>query len=243
MAQLLLLNPRRRRRKLTAKQRKYFGKRKRARRVSVKVHRPRRSRRSAVITVRANPRRRRRVAFNPRRIRRNPMRIPTARNVIGQVQDAAVAAVGATVVDVAMGYVNPMLPAAAMTPNVYPIVKGAAAILLGALGQSVGGQMGRWSAKMAEGSLIVTLHGVVRSFLPAGLALGYINSGYVPRQGMGAYTMKGVRTPLMGVRTPLMGLGSNGGAGWTSQMESETAMYGPGYVAGGMRGLGAYMNR
>jgi len=70
--------------------------------------------------------------------------------------------------------------------------------------------------------------------MPANLTLGYINSGQVARgSGMGAY-VRGVRTPLMGVRTPLMGLGQ-------SQSESEIMMYGPGYVAGGMRGVGAYV--
>jgi hypothetical protein len=247
MSQLLLLNPRKRRRKLTAKQRKYFGKRtKRARRVSVKVSRPHRSRRRAVITVAANPRRRRsrrRMTINPRRrsYRSNPSPRLSVRGIGGQVQSAAVGAVGATVVDVAMGYVGPMLPAALVGPNVYPVVKGAAAILIGAAAQMAG--LGKWAGRMTEGSLTVTLHGVIRSFLPAGVALGYVNSGYVPRRGMngmGAYTMNGVRTPLMGVRTPLMGMGQ--GAGYTSQMESETAHYGPGYVAGGMKGMGAYMN-
>jgi hypothetical protein len=255
MSQLLLLNPRKRRRKLTAKQAKYFGKRKRrasprrARRVSVRVSRPHRSRRRAVITVAANPRRRRsrrRLSINPRRrgYRSNPMPRLNVRGIGGQVQSAAVGAVGATVVDVAMGYVGPMLPAALVGPNVYPVVKGAAAILIGAAAQAVG--LGKWAGRMTEGSLTVTLHGVIRSFLPAGVALGYINSGYVPRagmNGMGAY-MKGVRTPLMGVRTPLMGMGANegGASGYTSQMESENAHYGPGYVAGGMRGMNAYMN-
>jgi hypothetical protein len=234
MSQLLLLNPRKRRRKLTAKQRKYFGKRRR--RVSVKVSRPGRSRRRAVITVQANPRRRRRFSINPRRrVRRNPSPRVTVKGITAQVQTAGVGAIGATVVDVAMGYVGPMLPAALLTPTTYPIVKGAAAILLGSVGQMAG--LGKWAPQMAEGSLTVTLHGLIRSFLPAGMSLGYINSGYVPRRGMGAYTLQGVRTPLMGVNTPLMGLGQG------SQSESESLHYGPGYVAGGMRGMGAYLSR
>jgi hypothetical protein len=246
MSQLLLLNPRKRRRKLTAKQAKYFGKRKRrARRVSVRVSRPRRSRRSAVIRVHANPRRRsrRRLSINPRRrgYRSNPMPRLSVRGIGGQVQSAAVGAVGATVVDIAMGYAGPMLPAALVGPNIYPVVKGAAAILIGAAAQAAG--LGRWAGRLTEGSLTVTLHGLIRSFLPAGVALGYINSGYVPRNGMSAYTMSGVRTPLMGVRTPLMGMGEGDSSpGYTSQMETETGMYGPGYVSGGMRGMGAYMN-
>ena len=238
MANLLLLNPgKKRRRKMTAKQRKYFGK-KRARRVS--VHVAKRGRRKAVITVATNPRRRhrRRLSINPRRrrhYRTNPAPRLSVRSITGQLQDAAVGAVGSTVVDVAMGFVGPRLPAALVTPTTYPIVKGAAAILLGALGNMAG--LRKWSGKMAEGSLTVTLAGLIRSFMPAGVTLGYINSGYVPRAGMNAYTMRGVNTPLMGVRTPLMGLSA-----YDSPMETEMAQYGPGYVAGGMRGMGAYMN-
>lgn len=238
MAELFLLNPRRRRRKMTAKQRKYFGGKRRARRNPTR----RRARRNPLpIMATANPRRhrrRRRVHRNPshrrRHYRSNPAMRLTGRGIVNQVTDAATGAAGATVVDVVMGYLNPNLPATFLSPNVYPIVKGAVAIGLGAVGQSMGGQAGRFFAKGAEGSLICTLHDVFRSFVPAGISLGYINSGYVPAHGnMGAY-VRGVRTPLMGVRTPLMGLGQPDPI--ESAMSREMNLYGPGYQA-----MGAYV--
>jgi hypothetical protein len=239
MSQLFMLNPSKRRRRkarknpsrrrLTAKQRKYFGPRKARARINPSRRR-RRARRNPILA--ANPRRRhRRMRRNParRHYRRNPSLRLSARGIVNQVTDAATGAAGATIVDVLMGYIAPNLPASMLSPNVYPIVKGGVAIAFGAVGGMVGGTVGRFAAKGAEGSLIVTLHDVMRSFLPATLALGYINSGYVaPRSNMGAY-VRGVRTPLMGVRTPLMGLGDGGDIG--SAMEREMNLYGPGYQA------------
>jgi hypothetical protein len=254
MAQLFMLNPRKRkrkarrnpsRRKLTAKQRRYFGPR-RAR--ANPARRRRRARRNPVLA--ANPRRRhrRRVHRNParRHYRRNPGLRLSVRGVVNQVTDAATGAAGATIVDVLMGYVAPNLPASMLTPNVYPIVKGGVAIAFGAIGGMMGGQIGRFAAKGAEGSLIVTLHDVMRSFLPANLALGFINSGYVApfSRNMGAYVngvrpMMGassLRTPLMGMgasslQTPLMGLGQDDGNYVDSAMTREMSLYGPGYQA------------
>src|SRR5262245_50371600 len=167
MAELLLLNPRkrRRRRRLTAKQAKYFaprrGRKRRGRR------RMRRNPSPAIYSAAAaNPRRRRRsrrrYSMNPRRrYRRNPaFRLPSGRGIVKQVQDAGIGAVGATVVDIAMGFVAPRLPAALLGPNVYPIVKGGVAILLGSAGGAMG--LGATAAKMAEGSLVCTLRDLIR---------------------------------------------------------------------------------
>src|SRR5262245_43665007 len=144
-----------------------------------------------------------------------------------------------------MGFVAPRLPAALLGPNVYPIVKGGVAILLGSAGGAMG--LGATAAKMAEGSLVCTLRDLIRGFLPATLTLGrmgFINSGYVPGSsrmgayvnGLGAYVngMRGTATPLMGVSTPLMGRGQTDAI--DSAMEREMMLYGPGYIGGGMRG-------
>jgi hypothetical protein len=190
MSQLLLLNPRRRRRrKMTAKQAKYFGGNPRRRRRRKAGGRKGRGggafHPKAAITVRANPRRRRHRRHARRSFRRNPaLRMPSARGVMNQVMDAGQGAIGATAIDVLMGFIAPKLPPALLGPNVYPVVKGGVAILFGVVGQSFGGGAGRFAAKAAEGSLICTLRDVVRGFLPADLTLGYINSGYVPRQSL-----------------------------------------------------------
>jgi hypothetical protein len=234
MAELLtILNPKRRRRHKGAKGRKHKGAAKRAGRIAVSPG-------GAAVTFRANPRRRHRrhkthFFGNPRRrhYRRNPaFRMPTGKAVINQLTDAAVGAAGATVIDIAMGFVAPRLPATLLTPTVYPIVKSGAAILTGALGASMGGQMGRLLVKGSEGSLITTLRDVIRGLLPAGVALGYISSGYVPPRGMGAY-LRGVNTPLMGVQTPLMGLGETDEGEWAPWSPPDP----------GLRGVSAYLNR
>ena len=160
----------------------------------------------------------------------------TGRSIINQVTEAGTGAVGATLVDILMGFIGPRLPVQLLTPTLYPVVKGGVAILFGTTVGSMGGQLGKLGRAGANGALICTLRDALRMYLPAGLTLGYINSGMVARNnGMGAY-VRGVRTPLMGVRTPLMGLGQ-------SPSEEESKWYGPGYAAGGMRGMGAYVTR
>lgn len=247
MSELLLLNPRRRRK---AKKSGGSRKRRRTRRnptsnLGAYLNPRRRRRRSAKRRTRRNP-----VTFQPRRVaarhrpgrrvgRRylsNPRPRLTMKGITDQVVDAGTGAVGATLVDILMGFVGPRLPAQLATPQLYPVVKGGVAILFGALVGGMGGQIGRLGVAGAKGSLICTLRDTLRMYLPANVVLGYINSGMVARngmRGMGAY-VRGVNTPLMGVRTPLMGLGQN----WS---EAESSMYGPGYIAGGMRGVGAYV--
>jgi hypothetical protein len=242
-AELLLLNPRRRRRrKMTAKQRKYFGgnprrgRKRRKGRGGASAITARGSGGGTALTIKSNPRRRRRhYSANPRRrYRRNPaFRMPTGQAVMRQLTDAATGAAGATLIDIGMGFIAPRLPAQMLTPTIYPIVKSGAAILAGTVGASMGGQAGRLLVKGAEGSLICTLRDVIRAYLPANIALGYINSGYIPARGMGAY-LRGVNTPLMGVNSPLMGMGEGEG-------ESEYAPWSPPYP--GLRGVGAYLNR
>lgn len=196
MAQLLLLNPRRRR-----KARK-SATRRRARRHAPKVKmQVRRGRRAATATIRvmANPRRRRRHAAL-RAYRRRYRRNPSLRSAFGGVgktlMSAAQGAVGAIAVDAIMGQVGPRLPVALQTPNTYPLVKAGVALGLGMLGARVRG-MGALAARMAEGSLTVTLHSVIRNYMPAGLTLGYVNPATVvrtgPLMGLNAYTGRGVR--------------------------------------------------
>ena len=190
-AELLLLNPRRRRRRKANPKRS-----RRARRrnpyplLGANPRRRRRSRRSNPYPLLgANPRRRRRRSNPSRRSRRrNPSVRGMFAGITTLVTTAAKQAVGATAVDLAMGQIAPRLPATLLTPNVYPVVKAGAAVGLGMIvSKFLPGDFGR---KMAEGSLTVTLYSVIRGFMPATVPLGYINPGYVPRQGvrgMGEY--------------------------------------------------------
>ena len=252
MSQLLILNPRKRRagakrrRPMTAKQRMYFGKRRKSPARKPRVIVRRRSRR--VVTVMANPRRRRRAAvMSRRRMRRNPVSARRMSFSLGSLKttfmDAGTGAVGAVLVDVAMGQIAPRLPVNMVTPTIYPFIKGGVAVLLGVLGSRV---LGQHAAKMATGSLTCTMHEVMRSYVAGVAPLGYINSGRVvrggPRQlsgmgqrhlsgGVGAF-LSGKQPGSMSRSPSLMGLGQN------TPMEREMTDYGPAYT-----GMGAFLSR
>lgn len=196
-AELLLLNPRRRRRRKANPKRHRRARRRNPFPLLGANPRRRRRRSNPYPLLGANPRRRRRRFSNPRR-RRNPSVRGMFAGVTALVTTAAKQAVGATAVDLAMGQIAPRLPATLLTPNVYPIVKAGAAIGLGMLvSKFLPGDFGR---KMTEGSLTITLYSVIRGFMPATVPLGYINPGYVPRQGvrgMGEYLSGvGQNTPM-----------------------------------------------
>ena len=112
--------------------------------------------------------------------RRNPALRPTLGNTGGQVMNAATGAVGALAVDAVMGQVNNFLPATLKTQYVYPIVKMGAALGLGLVASRV---LPRHGATMAMGSMTVTMRDFLKSMLPAGVAMGYVNPGYIPRTG------------------------------------------------------------
>lgn len=114
---------------------------------------------------------------NPRRRRASYRRNPSARlsfkSIQTQLMGAAQGATGSVLVDIAMGQVAPMLPAALLTLNTYPLVKIGVALGMGALGSAVAPS--RWHgaiAEMAKGSMTVTLAQVVRGFMPSNIVLG-----------------------------------------------------------------------
>lgn len=192
------------RRKMTAKQLKYFG--------------PRRKRRvrrnpSYAPNTAPNPRRRRRSAKRRavRRYRSNPIGAPRFRMgyITQAVQDAAVGAGGALVTDLTMAQAARVLPAN-MTSRFsadgsinfgYYGVKLGIAIGLGFLGtQFLPGRLRKFAATGTAGALTVSAYELSRSMLPADLVLGYLTPGrnagvarygrmgaYLKRPGMGAY--------------------------------------------------------
>lgn len=169
MAEILLVNPRKRRKKarrnprrrMTAKQRMYFGKRRKRNPVSI-ASKPR------VLT--ANPRRRKRRATRRRATyRRNPaMRVPTLRGITGQIvptlQDGFTGALGGLGLDVLLGFTLPKLPAALQTGMGRTATKVVGAVLVGVLGQMV--MRGRGKA-LSTGAMTVVLHDVLREQLAA----------------------------------------------------------------------------
>ena len=186
MSEILLVNPRRRRRRKTTTRR---------RKTSV-----RRRRRNPV----ANPRRRRRRT-TVRRRRRNPARRATritARSIQKNLTVAAQGAAGAIGLDIALAYIP--LPAQLSGPFATPVVKGLAAVGLGAVAGMVG-MRADTATRMTEGALTVQLHSIGKNmlgqFMPnialseyLDTGVGYYGSGYNPGvddpdwlDGMGTY--------------------------------------------------------
>lgn len=184
MATVAYVNPRKRRKNPTAKQRawrkkfgKMYGGGKRRR------TNPAKRRSKLMQSVKRHGRKVSRATWrrsgytrNPRRrsaYRRNPSARLTIRSVQNQLVGAAQGAAGSVLVDIAMGQIAPMLPAALLTLNTYPLVKIGVALGFGALTTAV--TPTRWHgaiSEMAKGSMTVTLAQVVRGFMPSNLVLG-----------------------------------------------------------------------
>jgi hypothetical protein len=179
-SELLLLNPRKRRARKTTTRR---VRRNPASKITMSAIRRRRRRNPAhkMANVRSRMMR-----------RRNPAMRATLGNIGGQVMQAATGAVGALAVDAVMGQVNNFLPATLKTQYVYPIVKMGAAIGLGLVAARV---LPRHGATMAMGSMTVTMRDFLKTLLPAGVAMGYMNPGYVP--GSGTMATQGSMSALM----------------------------------------------
>lgn len=207
MAQLLLINPRRRRkarksarrrsrgaRKMSALQMKYFGKR--------------RSRRSA---IHANPKRRRRSVARsaPRRRQRGFARVGGARLPrigfnVGALQSAAksaaLGATGALAVDVLMGQAGRVLPEGWMSRfNAdgsvnwpYYLAKMGLAVGVGVLGAKFARGYSGVAQQMALGSITVQGYELLRAHVPADfVTLGYYSPARVA-------SMNGLRGRALG---------------------------------------------
>lgn len=217
--QLLLINPRRRRksrksrarrrgRKMSALQMKYFG----------------------GGRARSNPKRRRRSSARRSRARSYARRARRSFRSVGRsmgfslpsitaaAKTATIGAAGAVAVDVLMGQANRFLPADwqsrtdAATGGInwkYYVAKGALAIGLGVAGARFGGRYRGAVLTMAQGSLMVQAYEVLREVIPQDfLPLGYYTSGAVQIPGMPANApgMAGVGKYLPRNVTPMNGL-------------------------------------
>jgi hypothetical protein len=201
MTALAVINPvRRRRRKMTAKQLKYFGPRKhRSARRSPKrrnpVHRRRRAsvRRSPVRVYVRNPRRRR--SYSARR--RFAAVRGKFRGVTGKLKNygmrlfipSLIGGAGALALDAAWGY----LPVpAAINSNQYLAagVRLAGAVSIGALVGMVAGK--KFGTEVAAGATVVTLYDVVKGWLqtaypglPLSMYIGHGGGRYNPGLNIG----------------------------------------------------------
>jgi len=218
MGEMLLINPRKRRKSRKAaspaqkRARAKFAAMARSRRRNPVAAAPRRRRRNPIanMTSRAavarvsNPRRRARSV----RRRRNPITLQsTTRMLFKQVQDAAIGAAGAIGVDMLMAQINPMLPPAFQkVPGAVGLADATKAIVTVVAGQLLHKATRGLSTKAALGSLTVQAHGIISTLLPAG-TLGFYSPASIvqgsqrvgplqARNRIGAYMRPG-STPML----------------------------------------------
>lgn len=199
MAEMLLINPRKRR-SAGAKRRKAPSAKQRAN--WARFAKAARARASGARA--ANPIRRRRVGAkrrgNPisvsrvgrsitRRIRRrsrNPISLGSVfnfRSYMTPIKDAAIMGAGAVAMDVGYAYVNRMLPAMLQrTPGALGIGDAVKVLITVAIGRLLSKPTRGLSSKAAHGALVVQAYNAVASFLPSSApvnGLGWATAGRV----------------------------------------------------------------
>lgn len=214
MAEMLLINPRRRR--ASPKRRKSTAKRRRRNPIGALALRGRRSTMRVSGLARRHRRRRNPIGTIGRRIRRrrNPISLGGKLNtnrLLAMFKDAAIGGAGAIVMDVIQGQLNGFLPATFQTSKttvgVGDAVKAALTAILGTVGAKATKGL---SLKMAQGALAVQAYEILSSFMPPTMTVGYGSPARIVQgsnrvgptrggmlQGVGAYQRPGGRTPLL----------------------------------------------
>jgi hypothetical protein len=201
MSQLMLVNPRRRKRhtarKMTAKQLKYFGpgRRRRRRRTALAVNPHRRRSIRAVATPRRRSRRR-----HVTRLRRNPMRFSGGkfsmrRFLNDTLMPASVGAAGALGVNIALGYLTPSLPISLQSGLMNTGVKIAGAVAVGMAAGMVAGK--RFGEQAMAGAITVTLYDLFKGYMQTAMPalplheydvnMGWVSPGIQVGPQMSAY--------------------------------------------------------
>jgi hypothetical protein len=211
MAEMLLINPRRRKARKSNPRRSAAQRAATRRMIAANPRRRRRNPSPARAIVAANPRKRRMTRRrNPvtltRRVmrrRRNPSMRFSIGGVIGAIQNAAIQGAGAVAFDLIHGQIQRFLPAmlvpVAGRVGLGDLVKASLTVFLG---QALNGPTRGLSSKAATGALTVQAHALIRSFVPSSMPLGYASAGMVgagsarigPNRaivGMGRYTRPG----------------------------------------------------
>lgn len=194
MSELLLVNPRRRKRKstrknprrMTAKQAKYFGPRRRRRS---------RARRAVASVARVARRTGRRVRRAVRRFASNRsggISLKPGAFIRDTLVPSAIGGAGALAVDVAWGALP--IPAAIKTGPFAPIAKIAGAVAVGLIASKVAGK--KIGAQVTSGYLTVFAYNLIKGMaqkampnLPLGdYSMGYVQAGqFLPDQSISAY--------------------------------------------------------
>ena len=248
MAEMLLINPRRRARK--ARKAGRSAAQRAATRRLVAMNRARRGRgrrrnpapAAAATMMATNPRRRRRMArrSNPIRMirrRRNPSMLGgfTFRSVVGAMQDALIQGGGAIAIDLLHGQIKRFLPAMLQrTPGKLGLGDVVYASLTVLVGHVLNKPTRGLSMKAATGSLTVQAYQIVQDLLPSTMQVGYYAPGQIvqgnARVGptravtgsIGRYTGAGAPTPLLNRYTTPGATALLNGAGRARMREGVT---------------------
>lgn len=187
MAEMLLINPRKR--KATRKARR--------------AH-PIAKRRVHAVRRRKNP-----IAAAKRRVMRR-RRNPISMGMMGggymtAIREALMGGAGAVAMDLVFGQVNKYLPATLQkTPGSVGTGDAVKAVLTVFIGHTLNKATRGFSKKAAQASLTVQAHDIIRTFIPASMTMGYYSPATVAagtnrvgpiRKGVNAYTSGG--TPLL----------------------------------------------
>ncbi len=235
MAEMLLINPRRRRRKTARKSnpspaqkraRAAFAAASRARAGKRRARNPaprraarvvrRRRRRRNPITVRARSRSPvlRRVARRVARRRRNPISLGSASGYIAMLKEGLIGGAGAVAVDLAFGYIAPYLPASLRrVPGEAGVGDAIKAVVTIAMGKLLAGVTRGLSEKAARGALVVQAHGLIAQMLPNTMTLGYATPSM----------MSNMNTRIGPNRNALMGMGRYTAPGVSQMLGRYTA--------------------
>ena len=169
MAEMLLINPRRRKSHKKAATHK--------RRVKAKTTHVKR-RRNPIGAMR------KKVMHHVRRRRRNPIGGSglNANTMMSAIKEALYGGVGAVAMDVVYGQIDNMLPASLKrTPGTIGTGDAVKAVITVALGQVLNRATKGMSKKAALASLTVQAHDIVKSYLPASMNLGFASPARVVR--------------------------------------------------------------
>jgi len=195
MAEMLLINPKKRRRNPAAKRRVV---RRKNPAVTAMVRRKRNP--LAAMRRRRNPLARMRM----RTRRRNPIGGAMMGGYMGQIREAVMGGAGALGMDLVYGQINSFLPAALKrTPGVIGAGDAVKAVVTVALGGLLNKATRGFSAKAAKASLTIQAYDIMKSFVPSTMTIGYASPALIAqgtnrvgpiRRGMNAYTNG---TPLL----------------------------------------------
>ncbi len=234
MAEMLLINPRRRRRK-TARKSNPSPAQKRARaafaaasrgrarkrrarnpapRRAARVLRRRRRNPVAVVRTRRSSPVLRRAARRVARRRRNPISLGSASGYIAMLKDGLIGGAGAIAVDLVFGQLAPYLPASLRrVPGEAGVGDAVKAMVTIALGQLLDGVTKGLSQKAAKGALVVQAHGLIAQMLPNTMTLGYATPSM----------MSNMSTRIGPNRNALMGMGRYTAPGASQMLGRYTA--------------------